>query len=68
MKVGLTYTERSERRNTAEETKDRAELPDDAEEEFDSPETIAAIAAALQSNGHEVELLGDGPALASRLL
>jgi D-alanine-D-alanine ligase len=68
VKVGLTYTERSAARDAAEETKDRAELPDDAEEEFDSPETIAAIAAALQSNGNEVELLGDGPALASRLL
>jgi len=68
VKVGLTYTERSATRNPAEGTKDRAVLPDDAEEEFDSPETIAAIAAALQSQGHEVELLGDGPALASRLL
>jgi D-alanine-D-alanine ligase len=41
---------------------------DDAEEEFDSPETIDAIAAALRKQGHEVELLGDGPALAGRLL
>jgi len=41
--------------------------PDDAEEEFDSPETIAAIAIAIESLGHEVELLGDGLALAERL-
>jgi D-alanine-D-alanine ligase len=42
--------------------------PDDAEEEFDSPETIAAIAAAIESLGHEVELLEDGPALVKRLV
>jgi D-alanine-D-alanine ligase len=52
----------------ADESANGADAPDDAEEEFDSPETIAAIAAALQSHGHDVELLGDGPLLASRLL
>ncbi|HEY2881300.1 MAG TPA: ATP-grasp domain-containing protein, partial [Pirellulales bacterium] len=40
----------------------------DAEEEFDSPETIAAIAAAITALGHEVELLGDGRSLVERLL
>ena len=41
---------------------------DDAEEEFDSPETVNAIAEALASLGHEVELLGDGRSLVDRLV
>jgi D-alanine-D-alanine ligase len=43
-------------------------LAGDAEEEFDPPETIDDIAAALRSLGHEVELLGDGEPLVRRLL
>lgn len=43
-------------------------LAGDAEEEFDSPETIDAIAGALRSLGHQVELLGDGEPLLRRLL
>jgi D-alanine-D-alanine ligase len=35
-------------------------LPDDWQEEFDSPVTIEAIAAVLRGLGHEVVLLGDG--------
>jgi D-alanine-D-alanine ligase len=62
MKFGLTYTARSEAA-----TRSRTLTSDDAEEEFDSPETIAAIAEALQHLGHTVELLGDGPQLAERL-
>jgi len=34
-------------------------LPDDAQEEFDSPLTIEAIAAVLRAMGHHVVLLGD---------
>jgi D-alanine-D-alanine ligase len=41
---------------------------DDEQEEFDSPETIAALAAALGCLGHEVELLGDGEFMLRRLL
>lgn len=41
---------------------------DDEEEEFDSPETIQAIADAIRRNGHEVELLGEGEPLLGRLL
>jgi D-alanine-D-alanine ligase len=41
---------------------------DDAQEEFDSPETIQALAAALTELGHEVERLGDGEPLLKRLL
>src|SRR5690242_3947353 len=41
---------------------------DDAEEEFDSPATIQALADTLGSLGHEVELLGEGEPLMRRLL
>jgi D-alanine-D-alanine ligase len=40
----------------------------DAEEEFDSPETIAALANAVRSLGHEVDLLGDGESMIRKLL
>jgi D-alanine-D-alanine ligase len=43
-------------------------LPDDFQEEFDSPITIEAIAAALRDLGHEVDLLGNGRELIERLL
>ncbi len=44
------------------------ELPDDVQEEFDSPATIAAIAGVLRDLGHEVIPLGDGRELLQRLL
>ncbi|MGE0606350.1 MAG: hypothetical protein AB7O62_04420 [Pirellulales bacterium] len=40
----------------------------DDEEEFDSPETIRALADAIRGQGHEVELLGDGEPVLRRLL
>jgi D-alanine-D-alanine ligase len=43
-------------------------LPDDLQEEFDSPVTIEAIARALRGLGHDVETLGDGRELLERLL
>ena len=43
-------------------------LPDDWQEEFDSPETVAALAAALRAHGHEVLELGDGRGLVEKLL
>jgi D-alanine-D-alanine ligase len=43
-------------------------FPDDTQEEFDSPETVEAIAAALTSLDHDVELLGDGQPLIRRLV
>ncbi len=64
MKFGLTYTARSTAANIASDPGQ----PDDAEEEFDTPETIEAIATALRWLGHEVELLGDGNSLVRRLL
>ena len=41
---------------------------EDWDEEFDRPETVEMIAAALRELGHEVEVLGDGPPLVRRLL
>ncbi len=58
MKIGLTYTVRSH----------AGPHESDGEEEFDSPETISAIAAAIGSLGHEVERMGDGAPLVRRLL
>src|SRR5438477_10865406 len=40
----------------------------EGQEEFDSPETIAAIADALRANGHTVVELGDGRELIEKLL
>ncbi len=45
-----------------------AGAPDDVEEEFDKPETVAAVAGVLRGLGHSVEMLGDGTALLRRLL
>lgn len=46
----------------------RGSLPDDLQEEFDSPVTIESIASVLRGLGHEVILLGDGRALLEQLL
>jgi D-alanine-D-alanine ligase-like ATP-grasp enzyme len=43
-------------------------LPDDFQEEFDSPATVEAIAEVLRGLGHEVDKLGDGRELIERLL
>lgn len=43
-------------------------VPDDAEEEFDSPHTIEAIATVLRGLGHSVVLLGDGRAFLEKVL
>jgi D-alanine-D-alanine ligase len=63
MRIGLTYDLR-----TDEPGNGRAGLPDDLQEEFDSPATIEAIAAALRGLGHDVVKLGDGRELLERLL
>lgn len=42
--------------------------PDDWQEEFDSPATLAALQEGLQALGHDVALLGNGPALVRSLL
>lgn len=61
MKIGITYDLKADAPASAD-------LPDDFQEEFDSPVTIEAIAAALRSLGHQVQLLGDGRELLERLL
>jgi D-alanine-D-alanine ligase len=61
MKVGLCFDLKSEISS--------AEAPaDDSQEEFDSPQTIQAIAEALQALGHDISLLGDGRELLEKLL
>src|SRR5436190_23073227 len=44
------------------------DLPDDWQEEFDSPVTVTAIATALARRGHRVRELGDGRQLIEKLL
>jgi D-alanine-D-alanine ligase len=61
MLIGITYDLKTD-------TSPAADLPDDFQEEFDSPDTIEAIAAALRGQGHEVVLLGDGRDMLLRLL
>jgi len=69
VKIGLTFNVRRPKLPPDVSIAGILSLPgDDQEEEFDSPETIAAIAAALESLGHEVELLGYGEPLLQRLL
>ena len=43
-------------------------LPDDHQEEFDSPHTIDAIAGELRALGHEVVKLGDGREFLEKVL
>src|SRR5262245_51304893 len=59
MKIGITFDLKS--------TPDPAQ-PDDAQEEFDSPHTIEAIAGALRGMGHQVLLLGDGREFLEKVL
>ncbi|MCS6977657.1 MAG: D-alanine--D-alanine ligase [Gemmatales bacterium] len=42
--------------------------PDDFQEEFDSPQTVEAVAEVFRRLGHQVVLLGDGPSMLRRLL
>src|ERR671934_2018493 len=61
MRIGITYDLKTD-------LSAAADLPDDFQEEFDSPATVEAIAAALRGLGHQVEKLGDGGELLQRLL
>ncbi len=60
MKFGITYT-------LKDHHFDGGKLPDDWQEELDSPVTIDAIARVLNKLGHDVVKLGDGPELVDRL-
>jgi D-alanine-D-alanine ligase len=61
MRIGITYDLKSTEPLSPD-------LPDDFEEEFDSPATVEAISGVLRKLGHEVLLLGDGRELLQRLL
>lgn len=61
MKIGITYDLKSDAPLPAH-------LPDDYQEEFDSPATVEAIASVLRNLGHEVVKLGDGRELLEALL
>ena len=61
MRIGITYDLKAD-------VPAGADLPDDFQEEFDSPATVEALAAVLRGLGHEVVGLGDGRALLRRLL
>jgi D-alanine-D-alanine ligase len=61
MRIGITYDLKGD-------AIPDADLPDDFQEEFDSPATIQAVAVALRGLGHEIAFLGDGPQLLERLL
>jgi D-alanine-D-alanine ligase len=65
MKVGITY---DLKHGGPVSAAGRPDLPDDWQEEFDSPATIEAIAEVLRGLGHEVVKLGDGRELLERLL
>jgi D-alanine-D-alanine ligase len=61
MRIGITYDLKNDQPAGID-------VPDDLEEEFDSPQTIESIAAVLRQEGHEVVLLGDGESMLRRVL
>src|SRR5258708_39631910 len=61
MKIGITFDLKSA-------APEQAGLPDDLQEEFDSPATVEAVASVLRGLGHEVVKLGDGRPLLESLL
>src|SRR5215471_8619526 len=61
MRIGVTYDLKSD-------APPPAGMPDDFQEEFDSPVTIEAIASVIRKLGHTVEKLGDGGNMLRRLL
>jgi D-alanine-D-alanine ligase len=82
VRIGLTFNVRSSEqsevaaagplqepaRNGHPRERDPFATAGDKEEEYDSPETIEALAETLRSWGHEVDLLGDGEPVLRRLL
>jgi D-alanine-D-alanine ligase len=61
MKIGLSY-------DIKERTSKAEGLPEDAFEEYDSPETVEALAVAISSHGHSVLKLGGGSAFLKNVL
>jgi D-alanine-D-alanine ligase len=64
MRIGITYNLKSD----VDNIRPQHLLVEDAFEEFDAPQTIDAIAAVLEQNGHSVIRLGWGKAAMKRLL
>ena len=60
MNIGLSY-------DIKEQAPGTEGLPEDAFEEYDSPETVEALAAAIRSQGHSVVNLGGGRGLLNKL-
>lgn len=60
MRIGLTYDLRDDYAGRG--------FSEEALAEFDSPETVAAIEAALRAHGHETDRIGHVRALAARLV
>ena len=61
MRIGLTY-------NLKPEIAPAPDDPIDRYEEYDSEETVSAVAGALRRLGHEVERLGWGPPMLDALI
>ena len=61
MKFGITFDLKSS-------TPRGVDAPDDIDEEYDSPQTIDAIANVLRGMGYDVVLLGDGREFLEKLL
>lgn len=61
MRIGLTF-------DAKEDGSAPPGAPDDWQEEFDSPATLAALVATIESLGHTVDRLGNGPALVRSLI
>ena len=61
MKIGITYDLKAD-------VPVGADVPDDFQEEFDSPATIEAIAEVLRRAGHTPIFLGDGPEMIRRVM
>src|SRR5262245_9010662 len=61
MKIGITYDLKAD-------LPAGLDVPDDYQEEFDSPHTIEGIADVLRRRGHEPVFLGDGPEMLRKVL
>lgn len=65
MRIGLAYDLKE--KVHAHQGQQRA-VPDDALEEYDSPETVEGLSAAIEALGHRVERLGGGREFLTRIL
>ncbi len=61
MKIGLVYDLKAA-------VQPEPGRPDDAMEEYDSPETVSALAAAIEAQGHSVIMLGGGREFLANIL